>query len=39
VKVMLSSLETRDPALYKQLLESVKKGIQAMLQQPDFDSD
>jgi hypothetical protein len=39
VKAMLSSLETRDPTLYKQLQESVKKGIQAMLQQPDFDDD
>jgi hypothetical protein len=39
VKGLLSSLETRDPPLYKQLVESVKKGIQAMVEQPDFDID
>jgi len=39
VKAMLSSLESRDPAMYKQLVESVKKGIQAMVESPDFDSD
>lgn len=37
VKATLSSLEARDPALYKQLAESVKKGIQAMVESPDFD--
>ena len=39
VKAMLSSLETSDRAMYKQLVESVKKGIQAMVESPDFDSD
>jgi hypothetical protein len=39
VKAMLSSLESRDPAMHKQLVESVKKGIQAMVESPDFDSD
>jgi hypothetical protein len=39
VKAMLSSLETRDSALYKQLLESVKKGIKAMVEHPDYDTD
>lgn len=39
VKAMLSSLEARDPALYKQLAESVKKGIAAMVESADFDSD
>jgi len=39
LKAQLSSLESRDRALYKQLLESVKKGIQAMVESPDFDSD
>ena len=39
VKAMLSSLESREPALYKQLQESVKKGIQAMVEQPDYDTD
>lgn len=38
VKAMLSSLETRDPALYKQLADSVKKGIKAMVESPDYDS-
>jgi len=41
VKAMLSSLETCDRAMYKQLVESVKKGIQAMVESQDygFDSD
>jgi hypothetical protein len=39
VKGLLSSLETQDPPLYKQLAESVKKGIQAMVEHPDFDID
>jgi len=39
VKAMLSSLESLDPALYKQLQESVKKGIQAMVEQTDYDFD
>jgi len=39
VKAMLSSLETRDRALYKQLEESVKKGIQAMVESQDYDFD
>jgi hypothetical protein len=39
VKAMLSSLESRDPALYKQLLDSVKKGIQAMVEKADYDFD
>jgi hypothetical protein len=39
VEAILSSLEARDPALYKQLAESVKKGIQAMVESPDFDDD
>lgn len=39
VKAQLSSLESRDRALYKQLLESVKKGIQAMVESPDVDFD
>jgi hypothetical protein len=39
VRATLSSLEARDPALYKQLVDSVKKGIRAMLESPDFDSD
>jgi len=39
VKAMLSSLESREPALYKQLQDSVKKGIQAMVEQPDYDDD
>lgn len=39
VKALLSSLETRDPALHKQLVESVKKGLQAMVEQQDFDFD
>ena len=36
VKARLSSLETRDPALVKQLVDSVKRGIQAMVRQPDM---
>jgi hypothetical protein len=36
IKAKLSSLETRDPALFKQLVDSVKKGIQAMVRQPDI---
>jgi hypothetical protein len=39
VTAMLSSLESRDPALYKQLQESVKKGIQAMVEQADYGFD
>ncbi len=39
VKAVLSSLETSDPSLYKQLVDSVKKGIRAMVESPDFDSD
>ena len=39
VKAMLSSLENRDRALYKQLEESVHKGIKAMLESPDSDFD
>jgi hypothetical protein len=39
VKAMLSSLETRDRALYKQLVESVQKGIKAMVESPDSDFD
>lgn len=39
VKAQLSSLESCDRALYKQLLESVKKGIQAMVESPDVDFD
>ena len=39
VKAMLSSLESRDPAMYKQLVESVKKGIQAMVESQDYDFD
>ena len=39
VKAMLSSLETRDRALYKQLEESVHKGIKAMVESSDSDFD
>jgi hypothetical protein len=39
VESMLSSLESRDRAMYKQLVESVKKGIQAMVESPDYDLD
>ena len=39
VKTMLSSLETRDPGLYKQLVESVRGGIKDMVESPDFDMD
>jgi hypothetical protein len=39
VKATLSSLEKGDRALHKQLTESVKKGIQAMVETPDYDSD
>ncbi len=39
VKALLSSLETRNPAMYKQLVESVKKGIKAMRESPDTDID
>lgn len=39
VKAMLSSLETRDRAMYKQLVESVQKGIKAMVESPDSDFD
>jgi hypothetical protein len=39
VKAMLSSLETGDRAMHKQLAESVKKGIKAMVESPDSDFD
>jgi hypothetical protein len=39
VKALLSSLETRDPTLHKQLVESVKKGVQAMVEEQDFGFD
>jgi len=39
VKAMLSSLENRDRALYKQLEESVHKGIKAMVESSDSDFD
>jgi hypothetical protein len=39
VKAMLSSLESRDRALYKQLVESVQKGIKAMVESTDSDFD
>ena len=39
VQAMLSSLETRDPGLYKQLVESVRGGIKDMVESPDFDMD
>lgn len=38
VKAQLSSLESRDPAVYKQLVESVKQGIKAMVESSDIDS-
>jgi len=38
VKAMLASFGASDPALYKQLVDSVKKGIQSMYESPD-DSD
>ncbi|HJX38165.1 MAG TPA: hypothetical protein VJ714_06180 [Anaerolineae bacterium] len=34
VKAQLSSLESRDPALYEQLAKSVKEGIRAMREKP-----
>lgn len=39
VKAELSSLESRDRALYKQLLDSVKKGIKDMVESSDADFD
>lgn len=39
VRSLLSSVETQDPALYKQLVESVKKGLQAMVEEQDFGFD
>jgi hypothetical protein len=39
VQGMLTSLERGDPALGKQLVESVKKGLQAMVETPDYDLD
>jgi hypothetical protein len=39
VKAMLSSLESRDRGLYKQLVESVQKGIKAMVESSDSDFD
>jgi hypothetical protein len=39
VKAQLSSLESRDAATYKQLVESVKKGIKAMVEVDDSDFD
>jgi hypothetical protein len=36
VKAMLASLETVDPALYKQLVDSVKGGTKAMEETPDY---
>ena len=39
VKAMLSSLENRDRALYKQLEDSVHKGIKAMVESSDSDFD
>jgi hypothetical protein len=39
VKAMLSSLEARDGATYKQLVESVQKGIKAMVESSDSDFD
>ena len=39
VKAELSSLESRDRALYKQLLDSVKKGIKDMVESSDSDFD
>jgi hypothetical protein len=37
VKAMLSSFEAADPDLYKQLVDSVKGGIKAMHETPDYD--
>jgi len=34
VKAQLSSMESRDPALYEQLVESVREGIRAMREKP-----
>ena len=39
VRALLSSLEMRDSALHKQLAESVKKGLQAMVEEQDFGFD
>ncbi|HEM61395.1 MAG TPA: hypothetical protein ENO24_03805 [Chloroflexi bacterium] len=39
VKAELSSLESRDRALYKQLLDSVKRGIKDMVESSDDDFD
>jgi len=39
VKAMLSALEKRDRGLYKQLEESVQKGIKAMVESSDSDFD
>jgi hypothetical protein len=39
VKAVLSSLEARDRDLYKQLVESVQKGIKAMVESSDSDFD
>jgi len=39
VKAQLSSLESGEPALHKQLVESVKKGIKDMEESPDSDFD
>jgi hypothetical protein len=39
VQGKLTSLERGDAALYKQLAESVKKGLQAMVETPDYDLD
>jgi hypothetical protein len=39
VKAMLSSLGTRDRAMYKQLVESVQKGIQDMVESQDYGLD
>jgi hypothetical protein len=39
VKVQLSSLETSEPVLYKQLVDSVKKGIKDMEERSDSDFD
>lgn len=39
VEAMLGALETRDPTLYKQLVDSVKKGIKAMVESTDYDFD
>jgi hypothetical protein len=39
VKVQLSSLESSEPVLYKQLVDSVKKGIKDMEERSDSDFD